>query len=108
MGRWVRARGEGYGGGVGVVGEYGEGEVVDGDERMGAGTVLQGLKRERKRKMMTIEEDMDEREGFEFKNKNKKQLIWPRVAQKTEAKRWALWPRVRLNRGRRALYGFGP
>jgi len=32
---WVR--GEGYGGGVGVVGEYGEGEVVDGDERMGGG-----------------------------------------------------------------------
>ena len=71
MGRWVRARGEGYGGGVGVVGEYGEGEVVDGDERMGAGTVLQGLKRERKRKMMTMEEDMDEREGFEFKKKIK-------------------------------------
>ena len=37
----------------------------------------------------------------------KKKLIWPRVAQKTEAKRLALWPRVCLNRGRRALYGFG-
>jgi len=26
---------------------------------------------------------------------------------KTEAKGWALWPRVPLNRGRRGLYGFG-
>jgi len=26
---------------------------------------------------------------------------------KTEAKSWALWPRVPTNRGRRGLYGFG-
>lgn len=31
MGRWERVRRESYGGGVGVVGKYGEGEVVDGD-----------------------------------------------------------------------------
>ena len=37
------------------------------------------------------------KKGIEFFFKKKKKLIWPRVAQKTEAKRLALWSRVCLN-----------